>query len=172
VGRCSTHRPTNTGQKFLILKGGLVPTKPLFMNQTQTPESLFDQGLERYKAGEEPTTLIPLFKDICDRSSKNSSSWTCLAWLYLLDNKPNQALKAAQKAVKLNPHDPQARVNLAIAMLETKQKGVRTHIDTAMQLIMVSSELKTELQQSLEEGLTRKPDWPSLRRVQAWLYES
>ncbi|XQQ05527.1 MAG: tetratricopeptide repeat protein [Leptolyngbya sp. IPPAS B-1204] len=88
-----------------------------------TVEALFDQGLERYRAGEDPASLIPLFKEVCDRTPKSSSAWTCLAWLYLLDNKPSQAYKAAQKAVKLNPQDPQARINLAMAMLETAQKA-------------------------------------------------
>jgi len=89
---------------------------------TNTVDSLFDTGLERYKAGEAATSLIPLFKEVCDRSPKSSPAWTCLAWLYLLDNKASLAYKAAQKAVKLNPQDPQARVNLAVAMLETVKK--------------------------------------------------
>jgi cytochrome c-type biogenesis protein CcmH/NrfG len=80
---------------------------------TQTVDSLFDTGLERYKAGENVTELIPVFKEVCDRSPKSSSAWTCLAWLYLLDGKANLGYKAAQKAVKINPQDPQARVNLA-----------------------------------------------------------
>jgi predicted Zn-dependent protease len=138
---------------------------------TQAAEALFSQGLERYQAGEGPQTLIPVFKDICERSPKNSPSWTCLAWLYLLDEKPALAYKAAQKAVKFNPQDPQARINLAIAMLESGQKGVREHVDMAGQLIMVSSELREEVKANLEEGLSRKPDWSSLKRIKAWLFE-
>ncbi len=137
----------------------------------QVVESLFTEGIERYQAGEGPDTLIPVFKDICDRAPKNSNAWTCLAWLYLLDNKPAQACKAAQKAVKLNPQDPQARVNLAIAMLDSSQKGVRSHIEAATQLIIVSEELREEVKKNLEEGLSRKADWKSLKRVQAWLFE-
>lgn len=139
---------------------------------TQTVDSLFDQGIERYKAGESPETLIPVFKEICDRSKKSSSAWTCLAWLYLLTDKPTQACDAAQKAVKINPQDPQARVNLSIAMLEADKKGVRQHIEAAQQLIMIVPELREEVQQNIEDGLTRKPDWKSLERVKAWLFES
>ncbi|MBE9180552.1 tetratricopeptide repeat protein [Oculatella sp. LEGE 06141] len=139
---------------------------------TETVETLFDQGLERYQAGEDPTSLIPLFKDVCERAPKNSPAWTCLAWLYLLDNKPSQAYKAAQKAVKLNAQDPQARINLAIAMLETAQKGVRQHVEIAEQLIMAVPELQEEVQRNFEEGLSRKPDWKSLKRVQSWLFEA
>lgn len=136
-----------------------------------TVEDLFKTAVERYQAGEGPETLLPIFLDICDRAPKNSPAWTSLAWLYLLDNKPKRAYKAAQKAVKLNPEDLQARINLAIAMLETAQKGVRQHIETAQQLVAIS-ELRQEALQNFEEGLRRRPDWQSLRRVQTWLLGS
>ncbi len=136
---------------------------------SETPEALFDQGLEQYNSGESPETLIPLFKEVCDRAKKNSPAWTCLSWLYLLAEKPNSAYKAAQKAVKLNPEDPQARVNLSIAMLETGQKGVRSHIEIVQQLAMIP-ELRTELEESFADGLKRKPDWPSLNRVHSWVF--
>lgn len=139
---------------------------------TETVEALFDQGLERYNAGESTETLLPLFKEVCDRAPKNSSAWTCLAWLYLLDNKPTQAAKAAQKAVKLNPQDPQARVNLAMAMLETAQTGVRQHVEVASQIMMVAPELRQEVERNFEDGLSRKPEWKSLTRVKSWLFES
>jgi predicted Zn-dependent protease len=138
---------------------------------TEAIEELFDQGIERYNAGESAASLLPVFKEICDRAPKNSSAWTCLSWLYLLDNKPSQAHKAAQKAVKLNPQDPQARVNLAVAMLETAQTGVRQHIEVAGQIVMASSELREEVEKNFEEGLARKPDWKSLNRVKSWLFE-
>ncbi|MBW4522677.1 MAG: hypothetical protein KME16_23775 [Scytolyngbya sp. HA4215-MV1] len=138
---------------------------------TQTVEALFDEGIERYKAGESPEVLIPVFKEICDRARKSSPAWTCLAWLYLLVDKPTQALDSAQKAVKLNPQDPQARVNLAVAMLETSKKGVRQHIEIAQQLIMAIPELRDEVGQSIDDGLVRKPEWASLLRVKNWLFE-
>ncbi len=138
---------------------------------TQTAEALFDEGIQRYQAGEPVADLIPVFKDICDRAPRNSPAWTCLSWLYLLADKPNAAYKAAQKAVKYNPEDPQGRVNLAIAMLETKQKGVRQHIELVQQMMMVS-ELKAEIEKSLADGLERKPDWPSLKKVRAWILEA
>ena len=139
---------------------------------TETVEALFDQGLERYNAGESAATLLPVFKDVCDRSPKSSSAWTCLSWLYLLDSKPSQAAKAAQKAIKLNPQDPQARVNMAIAMLETAQKGVRQHIEIAGQIIMIAEELKEEVEHNFEQGFDRRPEWKSLQQVKTWLFES
>ena len=138
---------------------------------TQTVEALFDEGLERYKAGEDPEVLIPVFKEICDRSRKTSAAWTCLAWLYLLTDKPTPALTAAQKAVKINPQDPQARVNLVLAMLELSKSGVRPHIEITQQLTMAVPELKEEVMQNIEDGLARRPNWKSLERVKAWVME-
>lgn len=138
---------------------------------TKTPEELFQDGLERYQAGETASTLIPVFKEVCDRAPKNGNAWTSLAWLYLLDNKPAPALKAAKTAVKLNPHDPQSRINMALAMLELGEKGVRPHIEMAQQMVMASSEWLEEVKKNLEEGLIKKPDWKSLIRVKQWLLE-
>lgn len=139
---------------------------------TETVESLFETGLERYKAGEEVASLIPTFKEVCDRAPKSSAAWACLAWLYMLDDKPNPAYKAAQKAVKLNPQDAQSRVNLALAMLDSNQAGVREHVDLAMQLMMIDDEVRSEVKQSIADGLSRKPGWKSLERVNKWLFES
>ncbi|MEO0457899.1 MAG: tetratricopeptide repeat protein [Cyanobacteria bacterium P01_A01_bin.114] len=138
----------------------------------QTVETLFDEGIQRYKAGESAADLIPFFKEICDRAPKNSAAWTCLAWLYLLNDKPNAGYKAAQKAVKLNPQDPQARINLSIAILDSDRSGVREHVDMASRVITAVDELKTEIQQNLEEGLSRKPDWKNLQKVQKWILGS
>lgn len=141
------------------------------MLMTSTPEELFNQGVERYKAGESPDTLIPLFEEICDRAPKNSPALASLAWLYLLKDRPKSATKVAQKAVKLNPQDAQARINLALAMLDSGKKGVRDHIEMAQQLMMAADELRDEVKENVEDGLTRKPDWKSLQRVKTWLFE-
>ncbi|HBE20290.1 MAG TPA: hypothetical protein DEG17_21450 [Cyanobacteria bacterium UBA11149] len=131
--------------------------------------SLFDTGLERYKAGEGPDTLIPVFQEICDRSPKIAAAWSCLAWLYLLDNQAERAYKVAQKGVKLDPTAPQGRVNLVLAMLETRQTGVRKHIDIIKQMMSMEREIKDELTESIEDGLRRKPDWESLKKVKNYL---
>lgn len=138
---------------------------------TDSVTSLFDTGLERYNAGEGPETLISVFKEVCDRSPKTAAAWSCLAWLYLLDNKPEPAYKAALKGVKLDQSAPQGRVNLVLAMLETGQTGVRKHIDLVKQMMALDSEVRRDVTESIEDGLTRKPDWDSLRRVKAWLSE-
>lgn len=138
---------------------------------TQTVEALFDEGIQRYKNGESADTLIPVFKEVCDRAPKNSAAWTCLSWLYLLEDKDSSALKAAQKAVKLSSQDPQARINLAVAMLEEGKKGVRDHVEVASQVMMTVKELREEVQASIDEGLQRKPDWKSLIKVRNWLFD-
>ncbi|CCQ68314.1 TPR-repeat protein, specific for cyanobacteria [Crocosphaera watsonii WH 0402] len=76
------------------------------LKMTETVENAFEQGLERYKEGESIDTLIPYFKEICDRSPKNPTAWACLAWLYLLADKPESALKAARKSVKIDSRRP------------------------------------------------------------------
>jgi tetratricopeptide (TPR) repeat protein len=138
---------------------------------TESLTDLFDIGLERYKAGEGPETLIPVFKEVCDRAPKIAAAWSCLAWLYLLDDKPEQAYKVALKGVKLDQDAPQARINLAVAMLETGQTGVRKHVEVAKQLMALDPEVRRDLSESIEDGLSRKPNWESLNRVKNWLSE-
>ncbi len=139
---------------------------------TEVVTDLFDQALERYKAGEDATVLIPVFQDICDHTPKNATGWACLAWLYLLEDKPKIALKFAQKSVKLDKSSPQARVNLVLAMLETDTKGVRPHIEAVQQLMSFDTEIRDSVLENVEDGLSRKPDWKSMQRVKNWLTES
>jgi hypothetical protein len=138
---------------------------------TDSVASLFDTGLERYKAGEGPETLIPVFQEVCDRAPKIAAAWSCLAWLYLLEDKPDQAYKVALKGVKLDQNAPQGRINLVLAMLETGQTGIRKHIDVVKQLVAVDSEVRRDLSESFEDGLSRKPNWEALNRVKKWLSE-
>jgi tetratricopeptide (TPR) repeat protein len=140
--------------------------------ETQTAEDLFQNGLKRYKDGESAADLIPIFQKVCDRQPKVASSWICLSWLYLLDQKSALAYKTALKAVKLSPEDPQARINLAIAMLETSQKGVREHIEAAQNWMMILKDMKEEIVENFEEGKRRRPDWKELERVQNWVFEN
>lgn len=137
---------------------------------TTTIEDVFDQSIARYQAGEAPDQLIPVFQEICDRAPKSSPAWTCLAWLYLLESKPKSALAAAKKAVKLNPQDAQARVNLILAMLDTDQKGVRSHVELVQQILMAVAEVREEVEKNCADGLARKPEWKSMKRVQDWLF--
>lgn len=137
---------------------------------SESAETLFDRALEKYQAGEAPENLIPTFQEICNNNPKNSAAWTCLAWLYLLIEKPQQALKAAQKSVRIEPRDPQSQLNLALAMLDTGQKGVRKHIEIVQQAIDFDEDIKASIKENIEDGSQRKPDWKNLQKAQKWLF--
>ncbi len=132
-------------------------------------ESLFEKAMARYQSGEEASKLINDFVEITNSSPNQSAGWTCLAWLQLLCNENQNALRSARIAVKLNPQDPQSRINLTIALLDTNSKGVREHIDFVKRALLIVPELEKELKESIKDGLNRKPDWNSLKKVQSWL---
>ena len=132
-------------------------------------ESLFDNAMARYQAGEEARKLIKDFEEITSISPNQSAGWTCLAWLQLLCNENQNALKSARVAVKLNPQDPQSRINLTIALLETNSKGVREHIEFVKRALLIVPDLEKELKDSLNDGLNRKPNWNSMKKIQSWL---
>ena len=138
-------------------------------NATSTGASLFEQAIGRYQQGAPVDEVIDDFIAITQQEPRLSAGWTCLAWLQLLDNQPQAGLRSARMAVKLNPQDPQARINLSLAMLETNAKGVREHIELVQRLRVMAPELAAELDDSLEDGLVRRPDWQALLKVKAWL---
>ena len=131
--------------------------------------SLYEQALQRYQEGAPLPEVIDSFLTITQQEPRLSAGWTCLAWLQLLDNQPQVALRSARNAVKLNPQDPQARINLSLAMLETNAKGVREHIEWVLRVRAMAPELAEELDGSMADGLARRPDWQALQKVQAWL---
>ena len=135
----------------------------------QSEESLFDEAMERYKAGSAPEELIKDFEKITSSNPSNAAGWTCLAWLQLLCNSPQEALRSSRYAVKLNGQDPQARINLSLALLETNSKGVREHVDFVKRAILVLPELEKELKESIEDGLNRQPNWKALKKIKLWL---
>ena len=132
-------------------------------------ESLFDNAMARYQSGEQASKLIKDFEEITSISPNQSAGWTCLAWLQLLCNENQNALKSARVAVKLNPQDPQSRINLTIALLETNSKGVREHIEFVKRALLIVPDLEKELKDSLNDGLNRKPNWNSMKKIQSWL---
>ena len=71
--------------------------------------------------------------------------------------------------MKLNGQDPQARINLSLALLETQSKGVRDHIQVVQQVMTLAPEVSSELKASVADGLERKPGWEALEKVKAWL---
>ena len=132
-------------------------------------ESLFENAMARYESGVDASDLIKDFESITNTSPNQSAGWTCLAWLQLLCNQNNDALRSARIAVKLNAQDPQSRINLSAALLATNSKGVREHIEFVKRALLVVPDLEKELKVSIKDGLDRKPDWDNLRKIQNWL---
>ncbi len=131
--------------------------------------SLFEQAISRYQQGAAPEEVIDDFLHITAQQPRLSAGWTCLAWLQLLLDQPHAALRSARTAVRLNPQDPQARINLSVAMLETGQKGVREHVELVQRVMVMAPELAAELTDSMADGLRRRPGWQALEKVRGWL---
>jgi len=139
------------------------------MTATDAP-SLFEQALKSYNEGAPLSEVIASFQQITQQDPRLSAGWTCLAWLQLVDNQAQTALRSARMAVKLNPQDPQARINLSLAMLENNVKGVREHIELVQRVRVMAPEIGEELDSSIADGLARRPDWQALQKVKAWLH--
>ena len=137
--------------------------------ETGDDSSLFEQAIGRYQAGAAAGEVIEDFFTITRQQPNQAAGWTCLAWLLLLDNQPLDGLRAAKTAVHLNPQDPQARINLSLAMLETGAKGVREHIEVVQRVLVMAPEMAAELEGSMADGLQRKPGWKAMEKVKAWL---
>jgi len=132
-------------------------------------EADFNAALSRYEAGEDLLPLVDDFKKIINQIPNHFAAWTCLAWLYLLLKNNNEALFAAKQAVKLNGQDLQARMNLSLALLATNTKGVRDNIDLIKRIIIMAPDLEEDLKLSVEDGFSRYPEWPELKKVKKWL---
>ena len=132
-------------------------------------EAEFNAALSRYEAGEDLLPLVDDFKKIINQIPNHFAAWTCLAWLYLLLKNNNEALFAAKQAVKLNGQDLQARMNLSLALLATNTKGVRENIDLIKRIMIMAPDLEKDLKLSVEDGFSKYPEWPELKKVQKWL---
>ena len=71
--------------------------------------------------------------------------------------------------MRLNGQDPQARINLSLALLETQSKGVRDHIQVVQQVLTMAPQIADDLKGALDDGAQRRPDWAALGKVRAWL---
>jgi hypothetical protein len=136
---------------------------------TSAQESRFDAAMRRYQDGAPPEEVIDDFLAITSQSPRLAAGWTCLAWLQLLLDQPAAAMQSARTAVRLNPQDPQARINLSLAMLETGTKGVRDHIEVVRRVMLMAPELAEELQESIADGLRRRPGWSAMEKIRIWL---
>jgi len=138
-------------------------------NEINSIEEDFNAALSRYKAGKDLIPILQDFQKIIQQIPNHFAAWTCLSWLQLLLKNNEEALSAARQAVRLNQQDPQARMNLSLALLATNNKGVRDHIELIKKMSMMMPDVKSELKESVKDGLSRYPDWPELTKVKKWL---
>ena len=140
------------------------------MNTEINPiEEDFNSALSKYKAGHDLNLIVEDFQKIIQQIPNHFAAWTCLSWLQLLLKNNEEALAAARQAVRLNQQDPQARMNLSLALLATKNKGVRDHVELIKKMSTMMPDVKSELKESVEDGFSRYPDWPELTKVKKWL---
>ena len=140
------------------------------MTQEVNPiEEEFNKALSRYQNGQDLTSIAQDFQNIIQQIPNHFAAWTCLSWLQLLLKNNEEGLVAAKQAVRLNQQDPQARMNLSLALLATNNKGVRDHVELIKKMSMMMPDVKNELKESLEDGLKRYPDWPELIKIKKWL---
>ncbi len=137
--------------------------------ETNSIEEDFNAALSKYKASQDLIPIVQDFKIIIEQIPNHFAAWTCLSWLQLLLKNNEEALVAARQAVRLNQQDPQARMNLSLALLATKNKGVRDHVDLIKKMSMMMPDVKKELKESVEDGFSRYPNWPELTKVKKWL---
>ncbi len=136
---------------------------------TASHDTLFEDAIGRYQQGAPAAEVLEDFRAITTQAPQHSAGWTCLAWLQLLNDQPEEALRSARTAVKLNPQDPQSRINLSLALLETNAKGVREHVDLVRRVMAMAPDLAGELHESIADGLRRKPGWKALEKLKGWL---
>ena len=127
-------------------------------------DSLFEQAMARYQAGAAADEVLPDFARIVEAAPRQSAGWTCLAWLQLLCDQPEEALRSARFAVKLNGQDPQARINLSLALLETQSKGVRDHIQVVQQVMTLAQRCPANSRPRSPTGLSANPAGRPLKK--------
>ena len=138
-------------------------------NEVNPIEEDFNAALSKYQDGQDLIPIVQDFQNIIQQIPNHFAAWTCLSWLQLLLKNNEEALAAARQAVRLNQQDPQARMNLSLALLATKNKGVRENVELIKKMGMMMPDVKSDLKESLEDGFQRYPDWPELTKIKKWL---
>ena len=138
-------------------------------NEVNSIEEEFNLALSKYQDGHDLVKIVQDFQKIIQQIPSHFAAWTCLSWLQLLLKNNEEALAAARQAVRLNQQDPQARMNLSLALLATNNKGVREHVELIKKMSMMMPDIKNELKESVEDGFKRYPDWPELSKIKKWL---
>ncbi|WP_287128016.1 M48 family metallopeptidase [Candidatus Cyanaurora vandensis] len=130
----------------------------------------FDEGFNRYQAGEPVAALIPLFTELSQQEPEEQSVWVCLSWLQLLADQPEAAVKSARKAVFLDRDSAQAHINLILGLTDSKQQGVTYHRQQARQLLQQFPDQRPAVLDNFATAQTRRPDWTTAQTLQAELF--
>lgn len=141
--------------------------------QDETPQHPFEKGLKLYEQKAPLEQVIALFEQGLLLSPKDSTGYTCLAWLYLLRQAEGDNVKAlsyAQKAVKLDQTNYQAHFNLVLSMLVNKVKGIRAEFLKALNKCKSQEDLQ-EVIENLNEALERRPDFSEAAKILTWIKE-
>ena len=139
----------------------------------EIPQHPFEKGLMLYEQKASLDSVIPLFEQGLLLSPKDSTGYTCLAWLHLLRQQADdtdKALNYARQALKAEPGNYQAHFNLVLAMLVGGIKGVRAEFVAAMRKCQQSSELQ-EVMTNLQDALERRPDFAEAGKLLKWIQE-
>ncbi len=131
---------------------------------------LFNDGLSRYQKGDPLEVVIPIFQAVCTEEPEEQAAWVCLSWLYLLQQQPDLAVKAARKAVFLDRDSAQAQINLAIGLLESQQQGANYHLQQAQQALEKDPTQKAGIVENFQDALKRVPDWDTMLKIQLRLF--
>ncbi len=126
----------------------------------------FNEGISRYEAGEDPQQLIPIFQELGQEEPEEQSVWVCLSWLYLLANQPEEAVKAARKAVFYDRDSAQAHLNLTLALLDSGQQGASYHLQQAQELLKRYTEQRKSMMENFQSARQRRPDWVTIQTIQ------
>ena len=144
------------------------------MSEEQTKleeKSLLEKGLELYEQKAPYEDIIPFFEQAALEHPRDSSAYTCLAWLYLLKDEKEDRQKGlhfAQQATKMDRRNAQAQANLVLAMLMSGRTGIRKEVEKIYQRCASPEDLK-EIQDNLKEALQRKDDFAEAQKLLSWL---
>ena len=112
----------------------------------------FDEAMARYQAGAAASDVLADFLQITETEPGQSAGWTCLSWLQLLCDQPQDALRSARLRREIQcPRSLKRRINLSLALLETTiQRSARPHSRWCKQVIDLCSwnaagDLKTSI---------------------------
>lgn len=148
-------------------------TNEISTQEEKKESDFFNIGLEQYNNKEPYDTVIETFEKGLKENSRDSSFYTCLSWLFMLRNSPNDRKKAidlAKTALRYDPSNAQAQYNLVLAYMFTGRKGIREEFEKA---ISMSRDQDLEAAKTnLKEALEREGSIPEVEKLLKWIEQA